>query len=328
MLIVGSVGKRSGTPAAEYLRWSEGPGSPTSAGMHGLDLPHGNRSAEGDDEDLDFETNEMLSDQEGFEGLENVWTCCDGRHTVGRAHDHVHTHDHQIHHTHTRDIDVSRHRRRQGMRAVDALQRMVDPNRWSSNMANSVMALAALGSSLLATLFLYPSRDPDRLPDLMHFFRFIASSTLLGVNYSALYRSFASNFSWAIGLFGSTSSSPIQTAINHMQHDTCGDMIDITGNGVDLVDRHLSPYSVGAVVTGGSSETLAAVQNLQQKNAVNAANSTTSNAIRAFLKRDNTATVRDSNVLNVGIPFYAGSLGMALRLPIDRLLHASCSHRD
>lgn len=54
---------------------------------------------------------------------------------------------------------ISRH-----MRAVDALQWMVDPNRWSSNMANSVMALAALGSSLLATLFLYPSRDPDRLP--------------------------------------------------------------------------------------------------------------------------------------------------------------------
>ena len=100
--MAGSVGKRAGTPAAEYLRWSEAPGSPT--GMHGTDLAHGNKSTEDDSADLDFEINEALSDQEGFEGLENVRACCDGRHTVGRAsglHDHAHTHEHHMH-THSR----------------------------------------------------------------------------------------------------------------------------------------------------------------------------------------------------------------------------------
>ena len=100
--MAGSVGKRTGTPAAEYLRWTEAPGSPISGGMHGLELGPGSRSAEGEDEELDFEINETLSDQEGFEGLENVRACCDGRHTVGRAsglHDHAHAHDH---HTHSR----------------------------------------------------------------------------------------------------------------------------------------------------------------------------------------------------------------------------------
>lgn len=57
------------------------------------------------------------------------------------------------------------------------------------------------------TVFLYPSCSPDRL--LLHLFQVIASSVLLDLNYLVLYRSFASNFSWAIYLFGSTSGSPI-----------------------------------------------------------------------------------------------------------------------
>ena len=96
--MAGSVGKRTGTPAAEYLRWTEAPGSPISGGMHGLELGPGSRSAEGEDEELDFEINETLSDQEGFEGLENVRACCDGKHDVGhlssRHHHHHHHHQH------------------------------------------------------------------------------------------------------------------------------------------------------------------------------------------------------------------------------------------
>lgn len=84
------MGKRSGTPAAEYLRWSnlDGPSSPTKSFEH---IP-------GNDGELDFELHEDTLSDEGFEGLENVRACCDGRHTVGRSgriehHHHHHHHD-------------------------------------------------------------------------------------------------------------------------------------------------------------------------------------------------------------------------------------------
>ncbi|KAI0739174.1 hypothetical protein C8Q80DRAFT_1124536 [Daedaleopsis nitida] len=88
----GSMGKRSGTPAAEYLRWAEGPSSPTKEYEH---IPGG------DDGELDFELHDDTLSDEGFAGLENVRACCDGRHTVGRSgriehhhHHHNHAHNH------------------------------------------------------------------------------------------------------------------------------------------------------------------------------------------------------------------------------------------
>lgn len=82
----GSIGKRSGTPAAEYLRWN-GPESPYSPTKSFVDVP-------GDDEDLDFELHGRSEDENGFEGLENVRACCDGRHTVGHSGRHHHHHHH------------------------------------------------------------------------------------------------------------------------------------------------------------------------------------------------------------------------------------------
>jgi hypothetical protein len=79
----GSLGKRSGTPAAEYLRWA-GPESPYSPSKS-FDqvLPH-------DLDELDFELHAEGGgmSEDGFEGLENVRACCDGRHTVGHHHHH------------------------------------------------------------------------------------------------------------------------------------------------------------------------------------------------------------------------------------------------
>ncbi|THH09224.1 hypothetical protein EW145_g2179 [Phellinidium pouzarii] len=64
----GSVGKRSGTPAAEYLRWADGPTSPS---LRGFEQTSRGMDAD-EDEDLDFEIHDTTtSDQEGFEGLEN-----------------------------------------------------------------------------------------------------------------------------------------------------------------------------------------------------------------------------------------------------------------
>ena len=78
-----SVGKRSGTPAAEYLRWTgrESPYSPSKSYEH----------VGGEDEEvLDFELHEETMSDGGFEGLENVRACCEGMHTVGGHHHHHH----------------------------------------------------------------------------------------------------------------------------------------------------------------------------------------------------------------------------------------------
>ncbi|KAI0346389.1 hypothetical protein BDW22DRAFT_1388518 [Trametopsis cervina] len=90
-----SMGKRSGTPAAEYLRWGgpEPPQSPEKSFEH---IP-------GQEDELDFELHEDTMSDEGFEGLENVRACCDGKHTVGRSghhHHHHHHHDHDHVHNH------------------------------------------------------------------------------------------------------------------------------------------------------------------------------------------------------------------------------------
>ncbi|KAI0332880.1 hypothetical protein GY45DRAFT_1432849 [Cubamyces sp. BRFM 1775] len=88
----GSMGKRSGTPAAEYLRWAnqEPPSSPSKDFEH---VPGGQ-----DDDDLDFELHDDTLSDGGFEGLENVRACCDGRHTVGRSGRPGHHHHHHHHH--------------------------------------------------------------------------------------------------------------------------------------------------------------------------------------------------------------------------------------
>lgn len=90
----GSLGKRTGTPAAEYLRWAtpESPYSPTRSFEQVLS---GNGQ---DDDELEFELHGGSQSDNDFEGLENVRACCDGRHTVGppghHHHPHHHTHEH------------------------------------------------------------------------------------------------------------------------------------------------------------------------------------------------------------------------------------------
>ncbi|KAJ3566381.1 hypothetical protein NP233_g7047 [Leucocoprinus birnbaumii] len=94
----GSVSKRSGTPALEYLRWNgppppESPYSPTKSFVD-VDEHQQRQLAMDDEEDLDFELHEETMSDGGFEGLENVRACCDGRHTVGHSGRHHHHHHH------------------------------------------------------------------------------------------------------------------------------------------------------------------------------------------------------------------------------------------
>ena len=88
-----SIGKRAGTPAAEYLRWHGGePGSPGSA----YHLMPDNAAI---DDNVDFHIHERDPEKDGYDGLENVRACCDGAHDVGtlsgRRHHHHH-HDHPV----------------------------------------------------------------------------------------------------------------------------------------------------------------------------------------------------------------------------------------
>ena len=95
------MGKRSGTPAAEYLRWAnhDAPQSPTKSFEH---IPGQ------DDGELDFELHDEAMSDEGYEGLENVRACCDGRHTVGRSGRIEHHHHHHHHHGSQREPSRTR----------------------------------------------------------------------------------------------------------------------------------------------------------------------------------------------------------------------------
>lgn len=87
----GSIGKRAGTPAAEFLRWNDGPLSSPDNTVNYANNSGRAEDEEDDEEELDFELNEhSLQDPDGFEGLDNVRACCDGKHTVGHSHHHHH----------------------------------------------------------------------------------------------------------------------------------------------------------------------------------------------------------------------------------------------
>lgn len=135
----GSIGKRAGTPAAEYLRWSERGEqellhSPTKDYEH---IPGQ------DDEDLDFELHDETMSDGGFEGLENVRACCDGRHTVGRSGIREHHHHHHHHDDHPPEHQIQR----QPSRPLDHLQAAPKDISRPSSPAWSFRSRAGSGTS-------------------------------------------------------------------------------------------------------------------------------------------------------------------------------------
>lgn len=194
-------------------------------------------------------------------------------------------------------------------------------NGWSAHQVAVEWATGALGLlALLSAIWYSPSPDalaPYRLFDLFYLFQWAASTALLDLNYSSVYIAFATNFSWALGLFPASATSPIQLSINNMRHLTGGNMADATsGSAVALVNRKLSPYN--AVVTSMASyettnlatETLTAMGNL----------TTPGFAPPAFFSTmqelDDAGTVQvvtatSSNVLQAGVPIYVEYVGIA-----------------
>ncbi|KAG8947008.1 hypothetical protein FRC03_001229 [Tulasnella sp. 419] len=118
----GSIGKRPGTPAAEYLRWAEDPQSPRSIRSYRQEQSNNEGPEDFDPADPAEEVTFELNDN-GFEGLENVRACCDGEHDLGTLnrrpsqHQHHHHHHHPVNHTHSRPTTPA--------------ERPISPSAWS-----------------------------------------------------------------------------------------------------------------------------------------------------------------------------------------------------
>lgn len=194
-------------------------------------------------------------------------------------------------------------------------------NGWSAHQVAVEWATGALGLlALLSAIWYSQSSDalaPYRLFDLFYLFQWAASTALLDLNYSSVYIAFATNFSWALGLFPASATSPIQLSINNMRHLTGGNMADATsGSAVALVNRKLSPYN--AVVTSLADyqtislarETLMALGNLKTPDLLFPA------FFSSVQELDNAGIVQlvtasSSNVLQAGVPIYVGYVGIA-----------------
>jgi hypothetical protein len=84
---------------------------------------------------------------------------------------------------------------------------------------------------------------PFRFLELIYLFQSIAISALLNLNFPSVYRGFALNFAWTLGLISSADSA-VQTAITRMRHLTGGRMSDVSaGDPVGFVNRKLSPFN-------------------------------------------------------------------------------------
>jgi hypothetical protein len=109
MSSVGSVGKRAGTPAAEYMRWSAPEAqSPTKSTRAYQQQPQDDSL---DFENIDFDEHDdgfiPTEPEPGFEGLENVRACCDGAHDLGSLTRNP-GHRHHHHHHQPRNLEVDR----------------------------------------------------------------------------------------------------------------------------------------------------------------------------------------------------------------------------
>lgn len=135
---------------------------------------------------------------------------------------------------------------------------------------------------------------PYRLMDLLYLYQTIASSAFLNLNYPVVFRAYALNFAWAMGLVHSTS---MQASIDAMRHRTGGNMANSTGSSaVEFVNRELSPYNE---LRGRS---LDSVERFTPHVFV---------ADYRTLSSVATVTSTSSNILDAGIPTYVNSLSIA-----------------
>jgi len=178
--------------------------------------------------------------------------------------------------------------------------------------------LVALGYSILSP----ESIVPFRFLELMYLFQAIASSAFLNLNYPTVYRAYALNFAWAMGLISASLQSSLQSAINRMRHLTGGNLADaISGSALSLVNRKFSPYNyqTSSVVVGFNSFTTSlAVSKFPAALSARLPKLSDSFSYTDIERRDTivnglvqTVTSKSSNVLPAGLPIYVNLLQIA-----------------
>jgi len=180
-----------------------------------------------------------------------------------------------------------------------------------------------LGALLVALSYSTNSPEsiiPFRFVELMYLYQTIASSAFLNLNYPSVYRAFALNFAWAMGLLSASLESSLQNSINHMRHLTGGNLADaIGGSAVGLVNRKLSPYnspSSNIVVGFNNLATSLAGSHLPAELSARSPNlSDALSYLDIERRRDTivngivqTVTAQSSNVLQGGLPIYVNML--------------------
>ncbi|KAF9484418.1 TRP-domain-containing protein [Pholiota conissans] len=178
------------------------------------------------------------------------------------------------------------------------------------------VALAVLVIALWQSTLFPQGILPFRLLELMTLYQTIASSSFLNLNYPSVYRAFALNFSWAMGLI---SSSSFQNSINRMRHLTGGSLADaIGGSAVGLVNRKLSPYNspnsdiVSQITSYGSILSRSLPANLVAALHPNLAKSLSASSRQTIVNGQvQTVTAVSSNVLQAGVPIYVNTLHIA-----------------
>ncbi|KAF9567932.1 TRP-domain-containing protein [Agrocybe pediades] len=162
------------------------------------------------------------------------------------------------------------------------------------------VTLAALVVAVLYSIVSPESIVHFRFLELLYLLQSISSSAFLNLNYSSVYRAFALNFAWAMGLISSSSASGLQNSIDHMRHLTGGKLADATGDAaVGLVNRKLSPYNAP------SSNVLAqSFGSFLSKRALFARDTISNGDVQ-------TVTAASSNILEAGVPIYVNTVHIA-----------------
>ncbi|KAF8973007.1 hypothetical protein BDZ97DRAFT_1752061 [Flammula alnicola] len=180
------------------------------------------------------------------------------------------------------------------------------------------LALAVLLISGGLSMLSLEAVVPFRLLELMYLYQTIASSSYLNLNYPSVYRAFALNFAWAMGLIPASLDSPIQKSINRMRHLTGGNLADaIGGSAVGLVNRKLSPYnSPSSALTSGTA--FGSILSTVSSTAFSRLSDVDFTSYMKIASRDTivngdvqTVTAASSNVLQAGIPIYVNTLHIA-----------------
>jgi hypothetical protein len=190
-------------------------------------------------------------------------------------------------------------------------------NGWSTHQ--KAVEWSAGGLALLALLSaIWQSHSPDaKTPylflDLIYLYQSIATTSFLNLNYPSVYRAFALNFAWAMGLF---TSSSMQQSINNMRHLTGGNMADASGgSAVGLVNRKLSPYNMPAASRTTPVHLLIPNNLVTLPSNLTSTNDHLSNPLDSAMQLIGgdvaTVTPASANILQAGVPIYVNSLGIA-----------------